>query len=127
MRPSPPQVAARQGSARKNLHMAVVAPAPGTRSLNSPEIQCHVHRLRAVDNRTNWYYLVREYLVLGLVLGLTIAFYQYRAAWGLGWAWNVPVTLLAVAVVGGSQHRLATLGHEAAHYSLFRHRLLNEL
>jgi fatty acid desaturase len=94
---------------------------------NSPEFQRRVNALRTTDNFTNWFYLAREYLFLGLTVGLTIGFYQQRATWGLAWAWNVPVTALAVALVGAGQHRLATLGHEASHYLLFRHGLLNEL
>jgi fatty acid desaturase len=47
--------------------------------------------------------------------------------WGISWLWDVPVTMLAVALIGAGQHRLITLGHEASHYLLFRNRLLNEL
>ena len=97
------------------------------RQLNSPDVSRRVNALRRTDNVTNWFYLAREYLFFAAVLGATIAFYEGRAAWGLAWAWNVPVTLLAVAVVGALQHRLTTLAHEASHYILFRNRLLNEL
>ena len=41
-----------------------------------------------------------RYPDLALVMGGAIAFYHYRAEWGLAWAWNVPVTLLAVLLVG---------------------------
>ena len=75
---------------------------------------------------TNWFYLIREYLVVGSVVGLTITFYIERESWGLAWAWNVPLTLLAIVVIGACQHRLTNLAHEASHYMLFRHRLLNE-
>lgn len=95
--------------------------------LNSPELQRQVNALRTIDNWRNWLYLAREYAVLTLTLGLTVAFYQFRAEWGLGWAWNIPVTLLAITIVGAMQHRLSTLAHEASHYMLFRNRLLNEL
>src|SRR5437763_11273906 len=95
--------------------------------LSSPELQRRVNALRQINNVTNWFCIAREYLLLGLTVGLTIAFYQGRADWGLAWAWNVPVTLLAIVVIGAQQHRLTTLGHEASHYMLFRNRRLNEL
>src|SRR4051812_9793694 len=96
------------------------------RQLNTPEIHRRVNALRTIDNVTNWFYLVREWLVVAAVIALTIAFYQYRGDWGLHWAWNVPVTLLAITIIGAGQHRLTNLTHEAAHYMLFRNRLLNE-
>lgn len=97
------------------------------RELNTPEMQRRVNALRAIDNVTNWYWLAREYLFLALVAGLTIGFYEYREAAGLGWAWNVPATMLAMVLIGAGQHRLVNLGHEASHYMLFRNRKLNEL
>ena len=103
------------------------AAPPSTLQLNSPDLQRRINALRTIDNVTNWFYLAREYLFLGLTIGLTIAFYQNWADWGLGWAWNLPVTLLAITLIGAMQHRLTTLGHEASHYMLFQHRKLNEL
>jgi fatty acid desaturase len=97
------------------------------RPLNDPDLIRRVNALRKLDNWTNWFYLIREYLFLGAVVGLTVAFYELRGAWGLSWLWNVPVTLLAVLLIGAGQHRLSTLAHEASHYMLFRNRLLNEL
>jgi fatty acid desaturase len=95
--------------------------------LNDPDLIRRVNALRKTDNFTNWFYLLREYLFLGSVIGLTIAFYNVRTDWGLPWACNVPVTLLAVVLIGSGQHRLTTLSHEASHYMLFRNRRLNEL
>src|SRR5262245_44965968 len=97
------------------------------RRLNDPDLIRRVNGLRKLDNWTNWFYLVREYLFLGAVVGLTIAFYELRGEWGLAWLWNVPVTLLALLLIGAGQHRLSTLSHEASHYMLFRNRVLNEL
>src|SRR5947209_14539002 len=94
---------------------------------SSPAIQRRVNALRTTDNVTNWLYLVRECFLLALVVGLTIAFYQSREAWGLAWGWNVLVTLVAIVLVGAGQHRLTTIAHEASHYMLFRNRILNEL
>lgn len=95
--------------------------------LNEPALLRRVNALRSIDNWTNWFYLVREYAWLVLVVGLTLAFYEFHADWGISWIWNIPVTLAAVVLIGAGQHRLTTLGHEASHYILFRHRLLNEL
>lgn len=95
--------------------------------LNSPELQRRVNSLRTTDNVTNWFYLAREWLFLALVIGSAIGFYQYQLAAGLAWWWNVPVSFLAIVLIGAGQHRLTNLAHEASHYMLFRHRLLNEL
>jgi fatty acid desaturase len=95
--------------------------------LNSPELLRRVNALRRTDNWTNWLYLIREYLYLGGIVALAIVFYSWREEWGLHWLWNVPVTVLAITLIGAGQHRLTTLGHEASHYLLFRNRLLNEL
>jgi fatty acid desaturase len=106
--------------------IATVAAEP-MQEMNSPEFQRRVGALRTSDNWTNWYYLAREYLFFALIIGGTIAFYQNREDWGLSWLWNVPVTLLAIGVIGACQHRLSNLAHEASHYMLFRNRKLNEL
>jgi fatty acid desaturase len=39
---------------------------------------------------------------------------------------SIPIYLVAVVLVGALQHRLAALGHEAAHGSLFRNRFWND-
>ena len=107
--------------------MAATSPAAPPQGLNDPELLRRVNALRRTDNVTNWSYLAREYLFCGTVIGLTVLFYSLRASWGLSWLWNIPVTFVAVALMGVGQHRLTILGHEASHYVLFRNRLLNEL
>jgi fatty acid desaturase len=97
------------------------------RQLNDRELLRHVNALRKLDNLHNWLYIAREYLFLATVIGLAVAFHSYRQVWELGWAWNIPVTLLAIVLIGAGQHRLTNIGHEASHYMLFRNRLLNEL
>jgi fatty acid desaturase len=104
--------------------MTVETPSP---RLNDPEFLRRVNALRDLDNRTNWYYVAREYLYSLAVVAATIAFSECRQGWGLSWAWNIPVTVVAIVMVGAGQHRLTTLGHEASHYMLFGNRLLNEL
>jgi fatty acid desaturase len=95
--------------------------------LNDPEFLRRVNDLRRIDNYTNWLYLAREYLFLATVIGLTIASYYALIALGLSLFWSTPITVVAILCVGAGQHRLASLTHEAAHYILFRNRLLNEL
>src|SRR5262245_55465225 len=106
---------------------AVMSEAPSGKRLNDADLIRRVNALRATDNWTNWLYIAREYLFLGGVVGLTLLFYHWRIAEGLPWLWDVPVTVLAVVLVGAGQHRLSTLAHEASHYMLFRNRLLNEV
>src|SRR6516225_38974 len=105
-----------RSSAKPGGSMHVAALSSPTDQLNDPALQRRINQLRPLDNCTNWLYLIREYLVLAVTLGAVVIFYLNRAAWGLAWAWNIPVTLLAWLLVGASQHRLATLGHEAVHY-----------
>src|SRR5271169_5246751 len=100
--------------------MSATLSASAARELNTPEMQRRVNALRTIDNVTNWYWLAREYLFLALIVGLTIFFYQSREEWEIGWAWNVPVTLLAIVLIGAGQHRIVNLGHEASHYMLFQ-------
>ncbi len=107
--------------------MSATVSDPPALKLNSPEFLRRVNELRRTDNWTNWLYVIREYLYLGGVVALTILFYTCRADWGLPWLCNVPVTILAITLIGAGQHRLTTLAHEASHYMLFRNRLLNEL
>jgi fatty acid desaturase len=86
-------------------------------------LQC----LRRTDNVTNLFYLARAYAFLALVIGGTVWFYHDQRAAGLSWWWDVPVTLLAIVLVGVGQHQLTGLAHEAAHHTLLRHRYLNDL
>ena len=61
------------------------------------------------------------------MIGSTVAFAQSRARWGLAWSSNIPVFAMAIILIGGIQHRLAGLGHEASHYCFMKDRLLNDL
>jgi fatty acid desaturase len=96
-------------------------------ALNDADLLRQINALRDIDNLTGWFYLGREWLFLAAVIGGTIAFYYLLLAHGWSLLWGAPVTLVAIVCVGAGQHRLATLTHEAAHYMLFRNRLLNEL
>lgn len=96
-------------------------------ALSDSRVKEKLQELRKVDNLTNVYYLIRTYVYLAAVIGGTIAFYHLRDGWGLAWAWNVPVTLLAITLIGAGQHQLTGLAHEASHHILFKNRLVNDL
>jgi len=107
--------------------MSIAAAAPPSRELNDPEFLRQVNELRRIDNLTNWFYLAREWTVIAIVIGLTIASYYSLLELGLSLFWAVPITFVMIMCIGASQHRLGAITHEAAHYILFRNRLLNEL
>jgi fatty acid desaturase len=92
-----------------------------------PALKEKLQQLRRTNNVTNLYYLVRAYAYLIAVIGGTIWFYHWQASAGISMWWNVPVTLIAIVLVGAGQHQLSGLTHEAAHHILFRNRYLNEL
>jgi fatty acid desaturase len=97
------------------------------KTLKDPALKDRLQELRQTDNYTNVYYLVRTYLYLGLVIGGAVWFYYFRSATEISFWWNVPVTLLAIALVGAGQHQLTGLAHEASHHILFKNRLANDL
>jgi len=96
-------------------------------TFENPVLQRRLMALRKVDNTTNLLYLAGEYLTLFLVAAMAVLFSVFRESCGLAWWWNVPVFAAAVVLIGGIQHRLAGLGHEAAHYSFMKNRFLNDL
>src|SRR5438552_2720377 len=98
-----------------------------TKSLRDPRLKEMLQDLRRTDNVTNIYYFIRIYLYFAVVIGVTIWFYHESAALGLSWWYSVPVTLLAIVLVGAGQHQLTGLAHEASHHILFKNRLINDL
>jgi fatty acid desaturase len=94
---------------------------------DDPALDAKIRDLRAVDNVTNLVYLALEYLGIAATIVGAVVFGEYRSSWGLAWGWNVPVFALAIALIGGFQHRLAGLGHEASHYTFLRDKRLNDL
>ena len=109
--------------------MIAVRPAaePTIETLADPRVKEKLQEVRQTDNVSNVYWLIRIYLYLAVVIGLTVAFYEMRADWGLPWALNIPVTILAVILVGAGQHQLTGLAHEASHHILFKNRIVNDL
>lgn len=96
-------------------------------SLADTVFKARLQDLRRTDNLTNWFYVLRTYVYLAVVLGLTVWFFEAHDEWGLSWWWNVPVALVAIVLVGAGQHQLSGLAHEGSHYILFRNRILNDL
>jgi fatty acid desaturase len=97
------------------------------KTLKDAALKEKLQELRQTDNLTNWYYLIRAYLFLAVVIGGTVWFDLQRQAEGWSWAWDVPVFALAIVLVGAGQHQLSGLAHEGSHHILFRNRYLNEL
>jgi fatty acid desaturase len=107
--------------------MATAVAAPTANLLQEPELKARLQQFRQADNVTNWYYVLRSYLLLAAVIGGSVYFFAHRAEWDLHWAWNIPVAVVAVMLIGAGQHQLTVLAHEASHHTLFKNKLLNEL
>lgn len=105
---------------------SAVAETP-TRLLQEPELKARLQEFRKTNNVSNWFYLVRTYVFLAIVIGGSVYFFSHRASWDLHWAWNIPVAFAAIGLIGAGQHQLTVLGHEASHHTLFKNKLLNEL
>lgn len=86
-----------------------------------------IQALKERDNTTNFLHLAVVYVIMAVTIATTIWSFGAVSAAGLGWWWNIPASLLAIIVMGGSQHQLAGAVHEASHFMLFKNRLLNEL
>jgi fatty acid desaturase len=102
------------------------SPAPMT-SLADARIKEKLQELRQTDNTSNLIYFVRTYLYLAVVIGGTLAFYHFAAANDWGWWWNIPVTVVAIVLIGAGQHQMTALAHEASHHILFKNRYANDL
>lgn len=95
--------------------------------LKDPQLIQDLQRYKERDNHTNLLYLAGTWLYLAVVFGGAIGFFVWRAGSGLHWGWDVPVLVVAIALMGAGQHHLGALGHEGAHFSLFHNRLFNEV
>jgi fatty acid desaturase len=78
------------------------------------------------NNWRNWFPLAGTYLYVFAIAALALWFFHDREGRLPPWT-DVPVALVAIALVGPAQHRLVILGQEAALGLLFRNRWLNEL
>jgi len=78
------------------------------------------------NNWRNWLLLVATYAYIAVVVWAALEFFRWREG-RVHWWTDIPVGLVAVALIGPAQHRLLILGQEAALGVLFRNRWLNEL
>ncbi len=86
-----------------------------------------IRALKERDNYTNFFYIAFVYSVITLTVLVTVLSYNWVAEQGLGWWWNTPMTVLAVIILGASQHQLGGIIHEGTHYILFSNRKMSEL
>ena len=100
---------------------------PTHKSLQDAELKEALQSLRQTDNRTNLYYLVRTYLYLAAVIGGAVWLHHLRVSAGWPFGWDVAGSLVAIVLVGAGQHQLVALAHEAAHHTLLKNRLGNDL
>jgi hypothetical protein len=79
-----------------------------------------IRELKKRDNHTNFYHIGFVYLVIAATIAATIWSYHLVAAQGLGWWWDIPMTIAAITVIGASQHQFGGAIHEGTHSSCSR-------
>jgi fatty acid desaturase len=72
-------------------------------------------------------FLAVDYLTILAVFAAGWFYLDLRAAYGLPWWVTAAFFVLGAIVMGGVQHRLAAIAHEASHYTLLRNRVVNDL
>jgi fatty acid desaturase len=83
--------------------------------------------LRALDNTTNIRVILATWAVIAITVGLAVWCYTAFLAGDISFWWTVPVTIVAVLVIGAAQHQLGGIVHEGTHFLLFKNRKTNEL
>lgn len=86
-----------------------------------------IRALKARDNVTNWSYLGFVWGVIAAAFAGMIAIETYLADHGLNPWWALPFALVAITIVGASQHQLGGAIHEGTHFLLFENKKLNEI
>src|SRR5262249_61968235 len=91
--------------------------------LRDPAFRQLLQEVRQTDNRTNWLYIARSWLILIVVLAAAVVGLEWvaRSGVGWGWAWAIPIVIVSAIFVGAGQHHLGVLGHEGSHRTLLRH------
>ena len=90
-------------------------------------LNAEIKALSARDNWTNWYYVGQIWVVVALTVWACSWAQSELSSHGYHWAWQIPVVLFGIIVVGASQHGLGGVLHEATHFMLFSNRKLNDL
>jgi fatty acid desaturase len=98
-----------------------------TRKRSNQKAAGELQTLKTRDNTTNWAFLARTYFVIVVTIAATVYIDQAAMKAQIAWWWSIPVTLLAIVVLGASQHQFGGVVHEGTHYMLFANRKLNEL
>lgn len=86
-----------------------------------------VRNLKARDNSTNWLHFTHLYAVIGLTIWAAVSLNGWLTAAGYAWGWTIAVNIVAIIILGATQHQLGGAVHEGTHFLLFKNRLLNEL
>lgn len=100
---------------------------PDSAKSSERELADALRKLRHIDGPRNLGYLAIDYLTIAVIFVAGWFFLEYRQQYG--WPWWVTLTFfgLGAIVMGGVQHRLAAIAHEASHYTLLKNRVLNDL
>jgi len=98
-----------------------------TRDRPNQEAAGEIKALKARDNHTNIPHLARVYLVIAVTIAAAVYIDQAAVAAQFAFWWSIPVTLIAIVMIGASQHQFGGAVHEGTHYMLFANRELNEL
>ena len=95
--------------------------------LERREMFAEIKKLCTPDNYTNWFYILSDYAVLAATIAVCMTAYNAAVDQGRSVLWVAPLYALSVLIIGAwVQSRLSGLVHEAAHYSLFKSRKLND-
>ncbi len=86
-----------------------------------------IQELKERDNVTNVFYIARIWTIIAATAVATIWAWQAYFAGTLAWGWLIPISAVAIAIMGASQHNLGAVIHEGTHYLLFKDKKLNEL
>nr|MCH9764607.1 fatty acid desaturase [Alphaproteobacteria bacterium] len=82
--------------------------------------------LKTRDNYSNIKYIAFVYAIMIATVATTVWLYSVAETSALGLWLSVPATIVAIIIMGGSQHQLGGVIHEGTHYILFADKKLNE-
>ncbi|MGH1353061.1 MAG: fatty acid desaturase family protein, partial [Methyloligellaceae bacterium] len=91
--------------------------------INRDEMQV----LKTRDNITNIFYIAQVYIITIVTITATVIAYSWFFNDNLSIWWLIPITVIAITIIGASQHQLGGITHEGTHYTLFSDRKTSEL
>lgn len=96
---------------------------PRAQRYSASEIQ----KLKERDNTTNIGHLALVYAVMAAtIVGAVICFHAIGTG-SISALWGIPAAIVAVVIMGASQHQLGGAIHEGTHYMLFAEKKTSEL